>query len=317
MAKQNERGGFAATWIQGRPGEDAISLPNMTMRGYFECDQTGGNLIFTGGGVITVEGVSNQASRIVATYRDDKRPDNAIIALSPDLKFAAFDSDLVQMEQDEQRSGMKLVSVGHSKYRSRRSLRWSEDSSFLMNVMVVQDDPKGHQEALQIIDVHSGKETIGNLPSGTWFEDGVILRTGRKLLLFLRPSQNDIKADPGTVYTCELPSSVSCRVLVSDVDEVSFSNDGRIGSVKEILKDPKHRFNGDSIVLPIAFIAEIRNPDGGLIASQRFTRKDHQLSLRALLSPTGKEAALMWGEWSQPLRQFGESGKIVTLPGRN
>jgi len=106
-------------------------------------------------------------------------------------------------------------------------------------------------------------------------------------------------------------------VLVSDVDQVSFSNDGKIGSVKEVLKDPKRRFNGDSVILPIEFVAEIRNPDGGLAASQRFTRKNHQLDLRVMLSPAGKEAALIWGEWSQATDKYEESGRIVILGSRN
>jgi hypothetical protein len=315
---KNERGGFADYWIQGHPEEEAILLPNMSRRGYFECDQTGTNLIVAGGGLITEESVKDQATRILATYRDKGRGTVApVIAVSPDMKYAAFDSDSVQMEQGEQPSGMRLVSVAHSKYMRHGSLLWSEDSSLLFNFMVVQDDTKIHLEAVQIIDVDSGKDTTGNLPSGAWFEKGVFLRSRRKLLLFLRPSTNDIKPDPGSVYTCEISPSISCRVLISDVDEVSFGNDGKIGSVKEVLKDPKRRFDGDSVILPIAFVAEIRNPDSSLVVSERFARKAQQLGIHVVVSPSGKEAALIWDEWSQAAREVGRSGKIVTLGNRN
>src|SRR5262245_50184291 len=69
----------------------------------------------------------------------------------------------------------------------------------------------------------------------------------------------------------------------------------------------------DAVILPMAILAEIRNPDGGLLVSQRFRRKNEQLSLDVKLSPTGKEAALIWGEWSQEMQQFSQSGRIVSL----
>jgi hypothetical protein len=79
------------------------------------------------------------------------------------------------------------------------------------------------------------------------------------------------------------------------------------------MKNPKVRTDGDSIVLPIAFVAQIRDSSGKLIASERFTRKKEQWSLRVLLSPTASEAALIWEMWSGTAKEAGQSASIVSL----
>jgi hypothetical protein len=109
---------------------------------------------------------------------------------------------------------------------------------------------------------------------------------------------------------------VLCRSIISDVDEVTFSDGGKIATVKEVLKDPKRRLDGDAEILPIAYVAEIRSMGGKLIARQRFARKSEELELRLLISPAGKEVALVRHEWSQAA-QHRWSGSIIDLdPGK-
>jgi hypothetical protein len=310
MSKRTEHGGVSPPWIQGTAGEAPIPLPNP--KGLFECDQAGDNLIITRDGTITTLGIVDHAVNNLVAYKGGI----SSIAVSPDRKYVAFDDGLVQIEKIEA-PDMKRLAVGRSsQYRIAHSLLWNADSSFLLNVVVVKPGAKLHQEAFQLIEVRTGREINGNLPAGAWFESAVILANRNEMLLFLRPSTNDIKPDPGSVYACDIISFKSCRVLADDVDQVSFSADGKISTVKEVLKDPKRRLDGDAIVLPIAFVVEVRDADGKVIASQRFTRRKEQMGLRVLMSPTGNEAALISEDWSEATQQFGESGRIVALDGR-
>jgi len=319
MAKKARPGTASSYWIQGR--SDKVIVELAPTKGLVECDRTGAGLLINESssvkGLITRFDIKQRTTSIVATYATNQFAGGNAISISPDQKYVAFDSDLVWMNQDEQTGGLKLVSVAHSSgFRIANSLRWSADSSSLLNVVVLADDPKNpkrHQEALQLIDVSTGKETIDNLPPDTWFESGVVLEGGKGLLLFLRPSQNEIRPEPGAVVTCTRAPALSCRALISDVDEVSFSDDGKIASVKEVMKNPKVRTDGDSIVVPIAFVTQIRDSSGKLIASQRFTRKKEQWSLHVLLSPTASEAALIWEMWSGTAKEVGQSASIVSV----
>jgi hypothetical protein len=83
---------------------------------------------------------------------------------------------------------------------------------------------------------------------------------------------------------CRVASIVSCYSILSNVDDVSFSDDGRFASVKGLYRDPKHRVDGDADVLPSGYVAEIRDADGALLVSQRFVRKDKEFAFS--LQPT-------------------------------
>ena len=108
---------------------------------------------------------------------------------------------------------------------------------------------------------------MGYLLQGGRFERGVVLPGGPRLLVFLRPSSKDVEQDLGSVYKCQVTSVVSFRPILSDVDDVSFSDDESIASVKELYKDPKHKVDGDADVLPTGYVAEIRRAQGELIVS--------------------------------------------------
>lgn len=318
MAKR-ERPSNLSLWIQGRSDKEINQLP--TTKGLFECDSTGKNLLINESssvkGTITRFDVMSRATSIIVTYSTNQFAGGHGISISPDQTSVAFDTDLSRVAADEQSSHLKLVSVANSRAsRTKDSLIWSADSSFVLNATVVSEDAKDqklHQEAVQLTNVRSGKEIAGNLPSGNWFESGVVLEGGSKLLLFLRPSQNDVAPDPGTVFACATEPKLLCRAIISAVDEVSFSNEGKIALVREVMKDPKKRTDGDSIVLPIAYIAEIHASDGSLLAEQRYIREKTQLGLRLPISPGGDEVALVWQKWSDATREFDQSSSIVSL----
>ncbi len=319
MARKARSLTMSTYWVQDRSDKDVPTLPQT--KGLVECDATGDHLFINENqsvkGTITRFDIKGRTTSTIAIYSTNQFAGGHGISVSPDQTGAAFDTDLAVIDPGEQTGSLKLVPVAHSSgFRSKDSLSWSADSSFVLNAVLVSDDPKNpklHQEAVQLIDVRSGKEITGNLPSGMWFESGVVLESGHKLLLFMRPSQNEIKADPGTVFTCATAPKFSCRATLAAVDEVSFSDDGAIASIREVMKDPGKRTEGDSVILPVAYVAEVRDRDGKLIANQRFARRKEQLGLRLQLSPASTEVALIWKKWSEARREVVESTSIVSL----
>jgi hypothetical protein len=308
MAKREEGSYWVRYWVQGTSAEDKILIPRID--GYVDCDQTGDDLIIDHpiekglDGVVSKLSIAGKIENTVLTYHRNASKEfanfpgnSAMVAISPNLQSAAFDA--VTFDQNPPPSGVKLIRVGHSQHRpGKRSIQWSADSTFLLNSMITREgygNQKFHQEAVQVIKAQSGENVIGNLPQGVWFEKGVILAGGKKLLIFARSSSKDVGQDPGSVYTCEVAPIVSCHPILSSVDDVSFSDDGRFASVKELYKDSKHRVDGDADVLPSGYVAEIRNADGALLVSQRFIRKDNELAFSLFLAPTSKEVILIGG----------------------
>jgi hypothetical protein len=312
MTKENPTGAAAAIWVEGRSTEAAIPL--RTMASYVECDETGGSLFVSEAGLIKKISLADKTGSMVARFQRDKLG-RGRVTISPNGEYLAFESEFVRMEQIEQPDSVRLIPVGHSRQAGSNPLQWSQDSSRLFNIMAPRDgnavNPP-HQEVIQVIDVSSGKDATADLPHGSWFENGGFLRDG-SALLFLRSEQNDVIAYPGSVFVCNVTSSVPCRSIISDVDEVSFGGEGVIASVKEIYKDPKRRLDGDALILPIAFVVEVRDLTGRVIARQRLARKGQQIGLNVLVSPSGNQAALVWSEWCATTKSVCWSGNIVNL----
>jgi hypothetical protein len=318
MTREKQHGIY---WIEGGANEDSIRL-----KGYPECDATGETLIVYTDPSCSIKTVNlaDRMENFVATYKARERTfgcSPSDVVPSPDMKHAAVDAGRVEV-QSGQINGIAVSPSSGGRFAN--SLLWSRDSSRLFNIMTPEDDHLAkpqHHATVQVIDIARGTDMVGDLP-GFVSEKGVVLQDGKELLLFLRPSINDISPDPGSVFACKVAAAISCRPLITNVDQVSFSDHGMIATVKEIYKDPNHRTNGDANVIPIAFVVDVRSADGKVIASQRVvTRKGGKplLGLRMLLSPSGAEAAVIREEWCAAPEGRGEfcsSGSIVQLDGR-
>src|SRR5215469_2853639 len=310
MTRESPTGGASEVWVEGRSKE--VVIPLRTNASYAECDETGHNLFVSEFGLIMKVSLADKTESTVARFKRD-RLGRGRVTISPNGKYLAFESEFVQIEPAEP-DDIRLISVGHSRQAGFSPLQWSQDSSRLFNIMAPRDGDaikSPHQEVIQVIDADSGKDATADLPPGTWFENGAFIRDG-SVLLFLRSEQNDVVAYPGSIFVCKVTSSVPCRPIISDVDKVSFG-EGTIASIKEVYKDPNRRVDGDALILPIAFLVDVRNLAGMVIARQRFERKEQQIGFNVLLSPSGNQAALLWGEWCAGTKSVCSSGSIVNL----
>jgi hypothetical protein len=247
------------------------------------CGDDGQKLAFIdeeAGLVSDVDIPSGVVKRTLATY--DKRL-TAEISFSPDLRSVASTVPLTLVADTVD---LNVISLSGPGRRPIRRIRWSRDSSEFFGIAAPEG--KANDGTVEIFNAQRQGLGSGPLPSGFLFTDGWFANS-QALYLYLTPAHDEFGA--GVIFRCRI-AGWKCEQIARNVLDASVGGDGILATVRAI---GKYSNDGEAIMYPPAYVAEIQNGASQVIAHQTF-KSAKRNAIHLSEAPSGTRAILTWSE---------------------
>jgi hypothetical protein len=246
-----------------------------------QCGGDGKRLVFVDqsvGVISEIDTATGKTERMLASFDTNSFGG---VRFSPDLNNVASS---LQLTLSSAAIGLNIIPLTRPDGQSIRNVGWSRDSSALFGV----SEPHGKPgvQAVEVMNAQRQSIGAGPLPAGFGAMEGWFA-TPRTMYFYLVPEKHEFGA--GSIFKCAI-ARWRCEQVATNVLNASVSGDGILGMVRAV---GKYSNDGETIKYPPAYVAEIRNSAGRVVARQTF-KSAERTELELYVAPSGLKVAMTW-----------------------